>query len=236
MPNPFDSWTVFPHGPIEKIEPNMWRVQAQFPGAPFPRAMILVRLADGRVIVHNAIALADAEMKELEAWGTPAFLVVPNGAHRMDAKVFKDRYPSLRVVTPPGARPKVEEILEVDDTAGSFGDDSVTYEVLGGTKEREGVLSVRGTAGTTLVFNDALMNMRSLPGFGGFVMGLFGFSGPAPKVSFPTRMALVADKKALRAHLERLAGAAKLVRIEVAHGAAVTERAADLLREAAAAL
>ncbi len=236
MPKPFDSWTVFPHGPIEKIESNMWRVQAQFPGAPFPRAMILLRLADGRVIVHNAIALADAEMKELEAWGTPAFLVVPNGAHRMDAKAFKDRYPSLRVLTPPGARPKVEEILEVDDTAGTFGDDSVTYEVLGGTKEREGVLSVRGTAGTTLVFNDALMNMRSLPGFGGFVMGLFGFSGPALKVSFPTRMALVDDKKALRAHLERLAGAAKLVRIEVAHGAAVTERAADALRDAAAAL
>jgi hypothetical protein len=236
MPKPFETWTVCPHGGIEKIAENVWRVQAPFPGAPFPRAMVLVRIAGGRVIVHNAIALDEGEMKELEAWGTPAFLIVPNGAHRMDAKIFKDRYPSMRVIAPPGARSKVEEIVKVDDTAGSFGDASVRYEILEGTKQREGVLVVTGPAGTTLVFNDTIMNMQSLPGFGGFVMGLFGFTGPAPKVSFATRVALVAEKKALRAHLERLAAVERLARIEVGHGAPVTERPADALRAAAAAL
>jgi hypothetical protein len=198
--------------------------------------MILARLADGRIVVHNAIALGDAEMKEVEAWGEPAFLIVPNGGHRMDAKIFKQRYPSLRVITPPGAKEKVEAILKVDETAASFGDDSVSYDVLAGTKDREGVLKVQGPAGTTLVFNDALMNMKSLPGFGGFMMGLFGFTGPAPKVSFPARMALVADKKALREHLERLAGTDRLVRFEVSHGAPVTEDPAGALRAAAAQL
>jgi hypothetical protein len=236
MPKPFDSWTVCPHGPIEKITDNLWRVQAPFPGAPFPRTMVLVRLSDGRVVVHNAIALDDGVMKEMEEWGKPAFLVVPNGGHRMDAKIFKERYPSIRVITPPGSRQKVEQVVTVDDTAGAFGDDSVRYEVLDGTKEREGVLIVRGPAGATLVFNDAIMNMKSLPGFGGFMMGLFGFTGPAPKVSFPARMALVADKKALRAHLERLAGVEGLARIEVGHGAPVTDRASEALRAAASSL
>src|SRR5262252_5241275 len=98
MPKPFDTWTVCPHGPIEKVQPNMWRVEAPFPGAPFPRTMVLARLGDGRLVIHNAIALDDAEMTEVEAWGKPSFLIVPNGGHRMDAKIFKDRYPSLRVI------------------------------------------------------------------------------------------------------------------------------------------
>jgi hypothetical protein len=221
--------------PIEKIHENLWRVQAPFPGAPFPRTMILARLGDGRVVIHNAIALDDAEMKEVESWGKPAFLIVPNGGHRMDAKIFKARYPSVGVIAPPGAKPKVQELVNVDATAGEF-DNSVRYEVLDGTKEREGVLTVESGGSTTLVFNDAIMNMQSLPGFGGFMMGLFGFTGPKPKVSFPARLALVADKKALRSHLERLAGSAGLARIEVGHGAPVAERAAEALRAAASAL
>jgi hypothetical protein len=236
MPKPYNTWTVTPHGPIEKVHDNFWRVEAPFPGAPFKRVMALARLADGRILVHNAIALGDAEMKEIEAWGKPAILLVPNGGHRMDAKIWKDRYPDARVIAPPGARAKVAEIVKVDEDGTSLGDQSVRYEILEGTKEREGVLTVKSGAETTLVFNDALMNMHSLPGFGGFMMGLIGFTGPALKVSFPARMAIVADKKALRAHLERLAGTDGLARIDVCHGEPVTEKAAVALRTAAAAL
>jgi len=236
MPKPFEKWTVCPHGPIEKIESNLWRVQAPFPGAPFSRLMILVRLADGRLVIHNGIALDESEMKEIEAWGQPAFLIVPNGGHRMDAKVWRDRYRSLRVFAPPGAKAKVGEVVKVDDTACDFGDANVRWDVLDGTKEREAVLSVKAGSGATLVFNDVIMNMKTLPGFGGFMMGLFGFTSPAPKVAFPARMALVADKKALRAHLERLATTQGLSRIEVAHGAPVVEQPAEALRAAAAGL
>ncbi|MBV9948790.1 MAG: hypothetical protein JOZ69_18220, partial [Myxococcales bacterium] len=112
MAKPFDKWTVCPHGPIEKAAENLWRVAGPFPGAPFPRTMTIMRLSDGRLIIHNAIALDDHEMKELEAWGTPSFLIVPSGAHRMDAKIFKDRYPDMRVIAPPGGRRKIEEIVK----------------------------------------------------------------------------------------------------------------------------
>jgi hypothetical protein len=235
MPKAFDQWTVHPHRPIEKVRDDLWRVEAPVPGAPIPRTMLLVRLADGRLVIHNAIALDDAEMAEIEAWGKPSFLIVPNGSHRLDSKIFKDRYPALRVITAPGSKAKVEEVVKVDDTAGDFGDGAVRYEVLDGTKEKEGVVVVdRGE--TTLIFNDAIMNMRSLPGFGGFMMGLFGFTGPKPKVSLATKMVLVADKKKLRSHLERLAATPRLARIEVGHGIPVTEGAADALRSAASTL
>ena len=236
MPKPFETWTVCPHGPIEKVTENLWRVSAPFPGAPFPRTMIIVRLGDGRLVIHNCIALGDGEMKEIENWGTPAFIIVPSGAHRMDAKIFKNRYPGVRVIGPPGAKEKIDEVVKVDATEADFGDDNVRYEIVAGTAEGEGLLVVRSKAGTTLVFNDVLMNMQKLAGFSGFMMGMFGFTGPKPKVSGPARLFVVKDKKALRADLEKRSATPDLVRIEVGHGNAITSDPAAVLREAAASL
>lgn len=236
MPKPFETWTVCPHGPIEKVTENLWRVAAAVPGAPFPRTMMVARLSDGRLVIHNGIALGDAEMKELEAWGTPTFLIVPSGAHRIDAKIFKLRYPSMRVIGPRGAKKKIDEVVTVDATDGDFGDPHVHYELVDGTAEGEGVLIVRSKSGTTLVFNDVLMNMQKLPGFGGFMMGLAGFTGPKPKVSGPARMFVVKDKKGLRAEFEKRAATSDLTRIEVGHGNAITSDPAGALKNAAASL
>ncbi len=236
MAKPFETWTVCPHGPIEKVTENLWRVAGPLPGAAFPRTMILAKLSDGRLVIHNGIACDEGQMKEIEAWGTPAFLIVPSGAHRLDAKIFKDRYPNMRVLGPPGAKKKIEEVVKVDSTEGDFGDPNVRYETVAGTADSEGVLIVRSKAGTTLVFNDVLMNMQKLPGFSGFMMGLFGFTGPKPKVSGPSRVFVVKDKKALRAELEKRAETPDLTRIEVSHGNAITSNPAAALRDAAAGL
>jgi hypothetical protein len=235
MPKAYEQWTVTAHGPIEKIAENLWRVQAKFPGAPIDREMILARLPDGRIIVHNAIALGDAEMREIESWGTPSFLIVPNGGHRLDARIWKTRYPSLRVVAPPGAKQKVEQVVAVDDTAPDFGD-GIRYQMFEGTEGREGVLVVPSASGTSLVFTDVLMNMHKLPGFGGFMMGLAGFVTKAPRVTFPARMALVKNKGTLRDELSKLADTPGLARLYFSHGVPVSEGAAVALREAAAAL
>ena len=61
-------------------------------------------------------------------------LVVPNGFHRLDAKVMKDRYPALRVFCPAGGRKKVEQVVKVDGTyADAPKDDDVSAADLGGT-------------------------------------------------------------------------------------------------------
>ena len=66
----FTTWTVCKHKPIEKLAPNLWRVSGSMPNAETQqRQMVLARMADGRVIVHNAVALDDNELAELEAWG-----------------------------------------------------------------------------------------------------------------------------------------------------------------------
>jgi hypothetical protein len=228
------TWTVLKHGPIEKLDDNLWTIEGTLPrDPPMKRVMVLVRLGDGRLIVHNAVSLGDAEMKEIEAWGRPAFLIVPGGRHRLDAPAWKARFPSLTVVAPPGARAQVAEVVAVDRTSGDFGDPSVSWRPLGGTRERECVLEVRSPSGTTVVLNDAVMNFRHGRGFAGLVLRLLGFSGPAPKVTPLTIKLLVDDRAALRADLEKLAATPELRRVVVSHGIPLD---GEGLRGAAAAL
>ncbi|TGR15861.1 hypothetical protein EN845_34690, partial [Mesorhizobium sp. M8A.F.Ca.ET.202.01.1.1] len=67
------------------------------------RRMTVVRLRDQRLVIFSAIALDDQQMRAIEAFGQPAFLIVPNDHHRLDAKPWKNRYPALEVIASPGA-------------------------------------------------------------------------------------------------------------------------------------
>jgi len=233
MPKPFEQWTVLPHKPLHKLEENLWMVQGKL--GNIRRVMVVVRLGDGRLLVWNAIALDDAEMKELEAWGTPAFLVVPNGLHRMDARIWKQRYPSLTVIAPPGARKKIEEVVAVDRTDGELGDASVTLTFPACAAAREALLEVRHAGGgTTVVINDLVMNQRPLGGFQGFVFNLLKFSGPTPSVSLPARLLLIKDKPGLKTLLQQLAATPDLKRVIVSHGETIETGAAEGLRQALA--
>lgn len=165
MPKAFDSWQVFPHRPLEKLTPNLWRVEGDLPNGNGTRVMTIARLRDGTLLIHNAIALEEPLMAEIEAFGKPAYLLVPNGFHRLDAKVFKNRYPSVKVLCPKAARTKVEQVVSVD---GSYDDgpknDDVSIAHLDGTKEREGFVQVTSPDGTTIVLNDCVNNLPAMGG------------------------------------------------------------------------
>src|SRR5262245_49018604 len=114
MAKAFQTWTVLPHQPLEKLADNLWRVEGTMPDGRTRRVMSVAKMRDGRLVIHNAIALEEPLMAELEAFGTPAVLVVPNAYHRQDAKIFKDRYPALRVHCPRGATKGVGKVVPVD--------------------------------------------------------------------------------------------------------------------------
>jgi hypothetical protein len=233
MPKAFDTWQVFPHRPIEKLSENLWRVEGNIPNADGTRVMTIARLSDGRLIIHNAIALEEPLMQEIEAFGTPAAIVVPNGFHRLDSKVFKARYPGAKVYCPTGAAKKVGQVVPVDGNyADAPHDDAVRLFHMEGTKENEGVLEVKSSNGTTLTFNDTICNLPKLSGLVGF------FLGPTGQVSVPrfTRWMIVKDKAAFRAHLERMAQTPDLRRVIVSHGALISEKPAETLVGVAAAV
>jgi hypothetical protein len=231
------SWTVLPHRPIEKLDDRVWRVEGDLPSGPLKRVMTIAKRADGSLVVHNGIALDDAAMKEIDAWGDVLWIIVPNGFHRLDAKVFHDRYPNAKVICPSGVRAKVEEVVPVGGTYEDFAkDDAVSIEYVDGTASREGILAVKGSSGTTLVFNDALFNMPDVPGFTGFVLKSLTQSTGGPRVSRISRLFLIKDKAKFRAQLTRLADTPGLVRAIVSHHEVIDRDPAKVLREVAATL
>src|SRR5215204_2782611 len=130
----FSDWTVLPHDPIEKLATNLWRVSGTMNDGKLQRQMVLSRMKDGRVVVHNAIAMNEPQMKELEAWGEPSVLFVPNGFHRQDAAIWKKRYPKMRVIAPEASRKRISKIVPVDAACdGAPADETVKLHPLGGS-------------------------------------------------------------------------------------------------------
>lgn len=230
MAKAFDTWTVLPHKPIEKLADNLWRVSGTMPSGRVQRQMVLARLRDGRVLVHNAIALGEAEMKEIEAWGAPAVLFVPNGFHRQDAAIWKQRYPSMTVVTPAGSRKRVEKVVRVDATSDQATlDDSVSLRPIDGMPA-ESALEVRSGDEVTLVLCDALFNVPRLGALQNF------FLAPTGKVAVArvARWFLVKDRRAYAGWLERTAATPGLRRVLVGHGRPIVDDPPAQLRSAAA--
>ena len=125
---------VLPHGPLQELSENLWRVEGDLPHFSMKRVMTVARLHTGALLIHSAIALDEASMKRLEAWGTPAILLIPHVRHRMDAARFKRRYPALRVFAPPGVVAKAQAVVNVDGTYSDVPKDpTVTLELLDGT-------------------------------------------------------------------------------------------------------
>lgn len=232
MPNPHKVWTVLPHSPIRKLEENLWYVSGQLQNVQ--RMMTVARLADGRLVIYNAIALDEPEMKELEAWGTPAFLIVPGAIHRMDSRIWKQRYPRLTVIAPEGARKKIERIVPVDRTDGDFADPSVKLLAPECAQKRDAMMLVRSQRGVTLVINDLVFNIPHFGGLRGWFLRMLGFTGPRPRVPPVPRMVLGADRIAVRHALRQLAATPDLIRVIVSHGPIIEDSPADALRAAAA--
>lgn len=218
MAKAHSDWKVLSHEPVQQLAENLRWVSGALPGMSLKRTMTVARLADGRLVIHNAIALDEASMAALEAWGTPSFLIVPNGWHRLDAPAYKARYPQLRVYGPRGSRKKIEEVLPLDGTCEDFpAGESVTFEPLNGVAKSEAAMLVRSSDGVTLVLTDAMFNMDRKRDVFGFLFTTALGSAPGPRVSRLAKLAFIKDKKALRADLERFAELPGLVRVIVAH-------------------
>lgn len=237
MAKAHDTWKVLPHRPIEEVAENLWRVEGKLENMPLKRVMTIARRSDGDLVVHNAMALDDESMARIDAWGRVGFIVVPNGYHRLDARVYKDRYPAARVLCPRGGKRKVEEVVGVEGAYEDFpADDAVAFETLDGVGDQEGVMIVRSRDGVTLVFNDAVFNMKHGSGVAGWIFRHVTQSTGGPRVSRIFKLFVMKDRAAYRAHLLRLADIPALQRMIVSHHEMVRDGAGAALRQAAATL
>jgi hypothetical protein len=204
------------------------------PLANFPRRMTVVALKDGSTAIWSAIALDEAQMARIEALGTPNFLIVPNHQHRLDAGIWKARYPDVKVLTPPRAREGVAEVVPVDATDDIIGDPDIELMRIAGAKEDEFAMLVRRPAGASLLVNDVIGNVQHPHGIGAWIMTrLMGFGAAGPQVPRLIRHMMIEDKAALAAQLQGWADIPGLKRIVVSHGDVIDDDPAGVLREVA---
>ena len=238
MPRIHEHWTVLPHGPVTAVDDGILTATGQIhmPLVELQRRMTVVRLKDGGTVIYSAIALDEPGMARIEALGNPRFLIVPGDAHRLDAKIFKQRYPALTVIAPEGAAKHVAEAVAVDATHADFGDPDVGLNPVPGTAGHEAALWVRRASGETLILNDLISNLRRKDGFEGWLLHIMGFGGEKPEIPTVTRLMMIESKAKLRRQLLAWADHAQLRRILVSHGDPIETDPGGTLRDLAARL
>jgi hypothetical protein len=233
MAKPPRPWTVTAHRPLEKLDDNLWALDADMPGRqPFNRRMGIARLADQRLVFFNAIPMNEAALAEIRAFGTPAFLIIPHGMHKTDAHAFREKL-GVKVLATAEQRKRVEAIVPVDGDLDLIpADPGVSVERVGGSKG-EAMMLVKsgGGARTSLVFCDVYMQLGpNLP----LLPRLLGFSSEAQIAPLMWRMMFMKDKATVRAYFDKLAALPGLTRIVPSHGRIVDQDPAGVLKRLSA--
>lgn len=220
----YTTWTVLKHDPIDKFEDNLWHVSGYMERGN-ERKMVVGKRDNGELVLFNVVALGEAEMAELEAFGTPKWMVVPNGFHRQDAYIWKQRYPGLQVVAPKAAAAAVAKAVPVDLTCDEFpSGDRVQVLHPAGMGDKEAIMIVRHGHGQTLTTCDAILNLPSSK----LKFPISVLMAPTDTVSTPRliRWMMMKNKAAWIDHLQDLAKTT--TRLIPGHGAVVHDGAAGL--------
>jgi hypothetical protein len=113
-----DSWNG--HTPeeisYELLRPGVVSVSSTMFGLERLRRMNIVKMKTGGLLIHSATCLPEELMKLLEDEGPVELIVVPCAMHRLDAALWKERFPKALVVCPLGAKEEVQKKVGVDAT------------------------------------------------------------------------------------------------------------------------
>lgn len=109
-------------GSLEEIFPNvLYRVEASGCEYGPPTRNMTIYVCNKKLIIISAIAVNDVTLQEIVKLGTPSILIIPNTMHRCCARVWKNKFPTMKVVCPNISYPKngreiIEQIVKVDMT------------------------------------------------------------------------------------------------------------------------
>jgi hypothetical protein len=223
-------WTVTGHGPLQKLEDNLWAVEGQVPGVPLQRRMCIAKKDDGSLVFFHAIPLDDATLEKVKSLGKPSCLVVGHHQHCIDAHGFQQKL-QLDVFAPAACEADVRRRVELAGTLEKFpGDASIGAESVPGTKLGETFMTVRSGGKTSLLFSDVIQNNPKETT--AFPFRVMGFSG-GPKVVWVFRKMFTKDRSALKSALQNWAALPDLHRVIPFHGTIVDQGAASALGQAA---
>ncbi len=227
---------VLPHGPLQNLGPRLWYVVGRLKRGGMTRNMVVHKLPSGGLLIHSAVALDDRTLAELLNVGKPQILVVPSPIHRLDAGAWKEKFPTIQVLAPKGARAAVEKAVTVDGTCEEvLPNHAIVCHMADGLKPVELCYELETGEGKALVVTDMLFNLPHLAGTFGLVMKLVGSTGFFG-MTFLGRRLMLKDPAAFKSWLLKMADTPQLAAVCVGHGDMITTQCSERLRAAAARL
>ena len=227
---------------VPKLEPfvdgQVWTARAplRFYGVPMGCRMTVCRLGDGRLLVHSPIPLdapGSTLRADLDALGTPDFVVAPNFIHHLFAAPFLAAHPDARLFVSPrleSKRPDLpfEGVLGDSAPPGTWGD-TLEQALCRGSRVMDEVVFLHRPA-RTLILCDLLESChRHDPRWlriGGRLAGIYERPGPPIDMKLSFR-----DKPAARRFVERVLDW-DFDRVVLSHGDLIGRGGKDVFRRA----
>lgn len=203
----------FPYALPRELAPGLWEIRGEWSNK-FGRRMTVIRLHDGRLVIHNAFRLHEPEMNWLRRMGEPAFLLAPNAFHCSDAAWMAEQFPRIKLFAP-SAKLKEFARFHAEDNRNFPSLPEFVALPMEGTRIDETAFLHRPSR--TLILCDLAFNMADIyTGFEKIFMRwnkIGGRFGP----SRLTKLLFAKDKTTLVASYERLL-AEDFDRVIVNHG------------------
>jgi hypothetical protein len=190
-------------------------------GVELGARMTVVRLADGRLLLHSPIKPVPDLVDELRALGDVAALVAPNKFHHLFAASWFEFWPTAKLFVAPGLEAKRSDLPiagVLTDSPDALWSGVLEQTVLQGIPMTCEVVFFHPTS-RTLIATDLAFHIG--PESPGLTRLLFRFSGAYAKLA-PTHLErlLIRDRVAFRHSLERILDW-PFERVVVAHGTVV---------------
>lgn len=212
---------------LTELAPDVWSITDDLTmpgGLYFSIRMVVVRLADGGLLLHSPVPISDDRAAALAALGEVRHLVAPNKLHHLHLAAAQARYPGATTWAAPGLADKIAG-LKADHTLGEgtppWADELEPHFVAGIPWMNETAFYHRASG--TLVVTDLFFNFHSAPNawnrFWFTVLGVLGRAKQSPLVRLQTK-----DKAAAAASAHALV-ALQPARVVPAHGDVVSDDA-----------
>lgn len=205
---------------LRRLADGVWVAERpqRFYGLPVGARMTVIRLDDGRLLLHSPLPLDAALRAELDALGPVAYAVAPNRVHHLYAGGVAGAYPGTRLWVAPGLPEKrpdlVHEAVLGDDAPAEWRGQLEQVFFRGRPYENEVAFFHR--ASRTLVLCDLAFNFGPRDALSTRVLmkllRSYGKLGPSKLDPL-----LIRDRALARASLERIL-AWDFDRVIVAHG------------------
>ncbi len=235
--------------PINTLKPvgkHLWMVDGPivrmaFPGVtvPFPTRMVVVRLANGDLLLWSPPEPDEGLLAQIDALGPVRHLISPNKLHYAHIGGWKRTYPKATAWASPGVRERaasrhidVSFDADLDDEPNRAWREDLDQLVFRGSRFMEEVVFFhRGTR--TVILADFIENFEpeKVGGFYGWLVRLSGVSDPDGKMPLDARLTFLGHKEEARASFRRML-AWRPEKVIMAHGRWYDRNGTEELRRA----